>query len=343
MKRERIISPEAVDHEEEQTFLSLRPAVLDDYIGQKNLVGKMRLSIAAARQRGEPHEHILFYGPPGLGKTTLAHVLAKEMEANIIATSGPTLTRAGDLMGVLTNLKRGDVLFIDEIHRLNPVVEEFIYPALEDFRVEFLIDKGAFSRVINMPLKQFTLVGATTRVGLLSAPLRDRFGIYHHIDFYNVEDLQRIVKRSAHLMEIEIDDAGALVVGRRSRGTPRIANRLLRRVRDYCQIKGDGTISAEVAEKALAMEEIDSIGLDKLDRSYLKVIIDYYQGGPVGLETIATTLNEESDTLVDMVEPYLLKIGLVQRTRQGRVATDMAYKHLGIKKGGRSDSQQSLF
>jgi Holliday junction DNA helicase RuvB len=343
MKRERIISPEAVDRDEEQTFLSLRPAVLDDYIGQKNLVGKMRLSIAAARQRGEPHEHILFYGPPGLGKTTLAHVLAREMDANIIATSGPTLTRAGDLMGVLTNLKRGDVLFIDEIHRLNPVVEEFIYPALEDFRVEFLIDKGAFSRVINMPLKQFTLVGATTRVGLLSAPLRDRFGIYHHIDFYDVDDLQRIVRRSARLMEIEIDDAGALVVGQRSRGTPRIANRLLRRVRDYCQIKGDGTITAEIAEKALAMEEIDSIGLDKLDRSYLKVIIDYYQGGPVGLETIATTLNEESDTLVDMVEPYLLKIGLVQRTRQGRVATDLAYEHLGIQKGGRGDSQQSLF
>jgi Holliday junction DNA helicase RuvB len=343
MKRERIIAPEAASRDEERNFLSLRPQVLDDYIGQKNLVAKMRLSIAAARQRGEPHEHMLFHGPPGLGKTTLAHILAREMEAGVISTSGPTLTRAGDLMGILTNLKRGDVLFIDEIHRLNPVVEEFIYPALEDFRVEFLIDKGAFSRVVNMPLKQFTLVGATTRVGLLSAPLRDRFGIYHHIDFYEVADLQQIVIRSARLMEVEIDEKGALIIGRRSRGTPRIANRLLRRVRDYCQIKGDGTITGEVAEKALAMEEIDQIGLDKLDRSYIKVIIDYYRGGPVGLETIATTLNEESDTLVDVVEPFLLKIGLIQRTRQGRVATEAAYKHLGIEQGGRSDSQQSLF
>jgi len=342
MKRERIISPEAVDGNEEETFLSLRPMVLDEYIGQKNLVEKMRLSIAASRQRGEPHEHILFHGPPGLGKTTLAHILAREMEANIVSTSGPTLTRAGDLMGILTNLKRGDVLFIDEIHRLNPVVEEFIYPALEDFRVEFLIDKGAFSRAVNMPLKQFTLVGATTRAGLLSAPLRDRFGIYHHIDFYEIEDLQQVVRRSARLMGVDIDDKGALVIGRRSRGTPRIANRLLRRVRDYCQIKGDGVINADIAEKALTMEEIDTVGLDKLDRSYIKVIINYYQGGPVGLETIATTLNEESDTLVDVVEPFLLKIGLIQRTRQGRIATDAAYDHLGIKKGGAGDSQQSL-
>lgn len=343
MKRERIISSGAIDHEEELNFLSLRPKELDDYIGQKSLVDKMRLSITAARQRDEPHEHILFYGPPGLGKTTLAHILAKEMGANIISTSGPTLTRAGDLMGILTNLTRGDVLFIDEIHRLNPVVEEFIYPALEDFRVEFLIDKGAFSRVINMPLKQFTLVGATTRVGLLSAPLRDRFGIYHHIDFYEVEELQQVVKRSARLLGLRIDDAGALVIGRRSRGTPRIANRLLRRVRDYSQVKGDGTVDGELAEKALTMEGVDDIGLDSLDRSYLKVIIEYYNGGPVGLETIATTLNEESDTLVDMVEPFMLKIGLVQRTRQGRVATDTAYRHLGITKGDTSNPQESLF
>jgi Holliday junction DNA helicase RuvB len=343
MKRERIISPEAAGPEEEKTFLSLRPEILDDYIGQKNLVDKMRLSIAAARQRDEPHEHMLFYGPPGLGKTTLAHILAKEMGANIVSTSGPTLTRSGDLMGILTNLKHGDVLFIDEIHRLNPVVEEFIYPALEDFRVEFLIDKGAFSRVINMPLKQFTMVGATTRAGMLSAPLRDRFGIYHHIDFYEVVDLQKVAIRSAGLLKVKIDEEGALVIGQRSRGTPRIANRLLRRVRDYCQIKGDGTIDAEVARKALNMEGIDNIGLDKLDRDYLKIIIDFYGGGPVGLEAIATTLNEESDILVDMVEPFLLKIGLIQRTRQGRIATDAAYKHLGIDKGGKSNPQESLF
>jgi len=343
MKRERIITPEAMDREEEQSFLSLRPESLDDYIGQKNLVDKMRLSIAAARQRGEPHEHMLFYGPPGLGKTTLAHILAREMGANLVSSSGPALTRSGDLMGILTNLKRGDVLFIDEIHRLNPIVEEFIYPALEDFRVEFMIDKGPFSRVINMPLKQFTMVGATTRVGLLSAPLRDRFGIYHYLDFYEPKDLQQIVRRSARILGVEIDEDGAAVIGRRSRGTPRIANRLLRRVRDYCQIKGDGKINADQAEKALAMEGIDNIGLDKLDRSYLRIIIDYYKGGPVGLETIASTLNEESDTMVDMVEPFLLKIGVVQRTRQGRVATDAAYMHLGIKKGGTTDVQKSLF
>jgi Holliday junction DNA helicase RuvB len=343
VKRERLITPEEVNQEEERSFRSLRPEVLDDYIGQKSLVDKLRLSITAARQRGEPHEHILFYGPPGLGKTTLAHILAKEMGANIISSSGPTLTRAGDLMGILTNLKRGDVLFIDEIHRLNPIVEEFIYPALEDFRIEFLIDKGAFSRAINMPLKQFTLVGATTRAGLLSAPLRDRFGIYHHIDFYEPEELQLVVKRSAGLLNLEIDDEGALVIGKRSRGTPRIANRLLRRVRDYSEVKEDGKISAALAERALEMEGIDSIGLDGLDRSYIKIIIDYYNGGPVGLETIATTLNEESDTLVDVVEPFLLKIGLIQRTRQGRIATESAYVHLGLKKSPPSNRQESLF
>ncbi|MCK5125402.1 MAG: Holliday junction branch migration DNA helicase RuvB [candidate division Zixibacteria bacterium] len=343
MKRERIVSPESATPEEEKTFLSLRPTALDECIGQKNLLDKMRLSIEAAQRRQEPHEHMLFYGPPGLGKTTLANILAKEMGANIVSTSGPTLTRSGDLMGILTNLKHGDVLFIDEIHRLNPVVEEFIYPALEDFRVEFLIDKGAFSRVINMPLKQFTMVGATTRAGMLSAPLRDRFGIYHHIDFYEDGDLAEIATRSANLLKVDIDNAGAAVIGQRSRGTPRIANRLLRRVRDYCQVKGDGFINADIAKKALQLEGIDKIGLDKLDRSFIKIIIDYYKGGPVGIETIATTLNEESDTLVDMVEPYLLKIGLIQRTRQGRIATAKAYDHLGIKRGETSGPQESLF
>ncbi len=343
MKRERILSPEAVSREEEKNLRSLRPTMLDEYVGQKDLVAKLRLSIEAARRRGEPHEHVLFYGPPGLGKTTLAHIIAREMGADIVTTSGPTLTRSGDLMGVLTNLKRGDVLFIDEIHRLNPIVEEFIYPAMEDFKVEFLVDKGAFARAINMPLKQFTLIGATTRAGLLTAPMRDRFGIYHHIDFYEVEDLRQIAKRSAGLLKVGIDDEAALIVGQRSRGTPRIANRLLRRVRDYSEVKADGEITADLARKALEMEGIDGIGLDKLDRSYLKVIIDYYNGGPVGLETIATTLNEESDTLVDMVEPYLLKIGYVQRTRQGRIATESSYEHLGIKKGGTSGPQESLF
>jgi len=343
MKRERIVTPEEVGREENQEFLSLRPERLDDYIGQENLVEKLRLSIEAARRRGEPHEHILFYGPPGLGKTTLAHILAREMDTKIYSASGPSLTRSGDLMGILTNLKRGDILFIDEIHRLNPVVEEFIYPALEDFRIEFLIDKGAFSRVINMPLKQFTMIGATTRAGMLSAPLRDRFGIYHHIDFYSPDELARVARRSARLLEISIDDEAAAIIGQRSRGTPRIANRLLRRVRDYTQVKGDGTITGEVTEEALRLEGVDNIGLDNLDRSYLRIIIEYYRGGPVGLEAIATTLNEESDTLVDMVEPYLLKIGLVQRTRQGRIAADKAYQHLGLKREGPADSQASLF
>ncbi len=343
MKRERIITPDVINREEEQTLRSLRPEVLDDYIGQRGLVAKLRLSIEAARKRDEPHEHVLFYGPPGLGKTTLANIIAREMGVGIVSTSGPTLTRSGDLMGILTNLKRCEVLFIDEIHRMNPVVEEFIYPAMEDFRVEFLIDKGAFARVINMPLKQFTLIGATTRAGLLTAPMRDRFGIYHHIDFYEVEDLQKIVIRSAGLLGSAITEDAALIIGRRSRGTPRVANRLLRRVRDFCDVKGDGSITANAAEKALEMEGIDTVGLDKLDRSYLKVIIDFYNGGPVGIETIATTLNEESDVLADMVEPYLLKIGFVQRTRQGRIAAKIAYKHLGLLKEGDSSSQESLF
>jgi Holliday junction DNA helicase RuvB len=342
MNRERIITGQAGTTEEEKAFLSLRPESFAEYVGQKKLVEKLRLSVQACRQRGEPHEHVLFYGPPGLGKTTLAHIIAHELNADIICTSGPSLTRSGDLMGILTNLKQGDVLFIDEIHRLNPVVEEFIYPAMEDFRVEFVLDKGAFSRVMNMPLKRFTMVGATTRAGLLSAPLRDRFGIYHHIDFYDTDDLKKIVQRSAKLLGVTIDSEGAAVIARRSRGTPRIANRLLRRVRDFTEVKADGVITADLAQKALSLEGIDEVGLDKLDRRYLSVIVDYYKGGPVGLEALASTLNEESDTLVDMVEPFLLKIGFVQRTRQGRVISDVAMKHLG-RSTGKDNSQQSLF
>jgi Holliday junction DNA helicase RuvB len=252
------------------------------------------------------------------------------MDARIIATSGPSLQRTGDLMGILTNLAEGDVLFIDEIHRLSPIIEEFIYPAMEDFKVDFVVDKGAFAKVINIPLKRFTLVGATTRAGMLSAPLRDRFGLYYHLDFYPVDELKEIVTRSASLLDIEIDAAAAEVVSSRSRGTPRIANRLLRRVRDYAAVKGNGQIDSEIAAKALEAEGIDTVGLDPLDRKLLQVIIEYYKGGPVGIEALAATLSEEADTLVDMVEPYLLKIGYVQRTKRGRMASADAARHLGL-------------
>jgi Holliday junction DNA helicase RuvB len=298
--------------------------------------------LEAAKGRNEAVEHILLYGPPGLGKTTLAHIIANEMGSRIISTSGPALQRAGDLMGILTNLNEGDVLFIDEIHRLSSVIEEFVYPAMEDFKVDFVVDKGAFAKVINVPLKRFTLVGATTRAGMLSAPFRDRFGLYYHIDFYPPEELEEVVLRSAKLLEIEVDRGAARVVSGRARGTPRIANRLLRRVRDYAAVKGKGSVDEEIAIKALDAEGVDSAGLDNLDRKLLQIIIDYYKGGPVGIEALAATLNEEVDTLVDMVEPYLLKIGFVQRTKRGRVASAEAARHLGLRSPG-DRSQQSLF
>jgi len=341
VSRERIVSGEIISPEEESFILSLRPKKLDEYIGQKKLKEKLRVSVEAARKRGEACEHTLFYGPPGLGKTTLAYIIANEMGSSLVATSGPSLSRTGDLMGILTNLKEGDVLFIDEIHRLSPAIEEFIYPAMEDFKVDFVVDKGAFAKVINIPLKRFTLIGATTRAGLLSPPLRDRFGLYHHIDFYPPEELKEIVIRSAKLLEVSIDDDSALEIARRSRGTPRVANRLLRRVRDFVQVKGDGKITVELARKALDAEGIDSIGLDNLDRKFLKVIIEYYKGGPVGIEALGATLSEELDTLVDVVEPFLLKIGFLQRTKRGRMVSSEAVKHLGLKID-KSD-QQKLF
>lgn len=330
MSRERIVGGDTASVDEEVFTWSLRPKTIKEYIGQPTIIDKLCVSLEAARRRGDPQEHLLLHGPPGLGKTTLAHIIAREMDSRLVTTSGPSLTRIADLMGILTNLEVGDVLFIDEIHRLPNVIEEFIYPAMEDFRVDFVLDKGPFSKIINVPLKRFTLVGATTRVGLLSAPLRDRFGMTYHLDFYPVEELFKIVIRSAELLKVEIDREGAEVIARRSRGTPRIANRLLRRVRDYAIVRGDGNIDAAIAEKSLAMEGVDDRGLDDLDRAFLKVIIDYYNGGPVGIEAVAATLSEESNTIEEMVEPYLLKIGFIMRTKRGRLVGPDAYRHLGL-------------
>jgi len=324
-----IVDGDCLPVDQEPELQSLRPENLDEYVGQPEVVDSLKIAIQAALMREEPLEHVLFHGPPGLGKTTLAHIIAKEMGGRLTVTSGPALEKGGDLIGILTHLEEGDVLFVDEIHRTPKNVEEFLYPAMEDFAVDFVFDKGIHARSHRYRLNRFTLVGATTRVGLLSAPLRDRFGLFRSLDFYDDSDLVRIIKRSAAILDVEVDQQGAQCLAQRSRGTPRIVNRLLKRVRDFTQVRGDGNISRDTVEAALALEGVDEQGLTRLDRRYLKTIIDYYHGGPVGIEAIAATLQEESDTLVDVVEPYMLKIGLVMRTSSGRKAPEAAYRHLG--------------
>jgi holliday junction DNA helicase RuvB len=322
------------DAVDEENNFSLRPKRLPEYIGQERIVETLRIAIEAALQRKESLDHILFNGPPGLGKTTLAHIIAHEMGTKIITSSGPALEKGGDLMGILTHLEQGDILFIDEIHRLPKIVEEFLYPAMEDYAVDFIFDKGVHARTHRYRLEPFTLIGATTRSGLLSSPLRERFGITRDLDFYNEKDLVLIVKRSAAILNISIDQTGAYEIARRARGTPRVANRLLKRVRDYAQVRVDGNITKEVAMEALALEGIDESGLGEMDRKLLQTIMLNYKGGPVGIEALASTLQIETDVLLDVVEPYLLKTGFIIRMSHGRKATESAYAHLNISHKG---------
>ncbi len=319
--------------------LTLRPSLFSEFTGQPKVKERLEIGVAAARKRGEALDHILLSGPPGLGKTTLAYILAKAMGANIKSTSGPTIEKAADLAGLLTNLEAGDVLFIDEIHRLQKTIEEYLYPAMEDFKLDIIIDQGPNARSVRLNLPRFTLIGATTRVGLISAPLVTRFAVRERLDYYAAEDLQKIVLRSARLLSVEIEVPGAHEIARRSRGTPRIANNLLRRVRDYAQVKHDGKITAQVADRALAMLEIDQNGLDEMDKRILEAIIGKFGGGPVGLTSLAVAVGEEPDTIEEVYEPYLIMEGYLKRTAQGRVATEVSYQKLGLKPGG---NQQRL-
>ena len=327
---ERISKEEDGSEEKVEDYLSLRPRKLSEYIGQSRVVETLDIAIKAAQKREEPLDHVLFHSPPGLGKTTLAHIIAEEMGVHIVTSSGPAIEKGGDLISILTHLERGDVLFIDEVHRLPKVVEEFLYPAMEDFCIDFIFDKGSHARSHRYRLERFTFVGATTRAGLLSAPLRERFGILRTLDFYTVDELCKVIRRSAAILGVPIDESGTEEIAKRSRGTPRISNRLLKRVRDFAQIRGQGKIDQGIADEALRLEGVDEIGLTSLDRRFLETIIRYYKGGPVGLEAIAATLQEEADTLVDMIEPFLLKIGFVARMQNGRRATELAYQHFGL-------------
>jgi len=324
LSNERIDGEVAIDR-------AIRPATLADYRGQQAVTEQLEIFIPAARQRAEALDHILFFGPPGLGKTTLAHIVANEMNANLHSTSGPVLEKPGDLAAMLTNLEPHDVLFIDEIHRLSPVVEEVLYPAMEDHQLDIMIGEGPAARSIKLDLPPFTLVGATTRAGSLTSPLRDRFGIVLRLDFYRLDDLSHIVKRSAHILNVTVDDAGASEIARRARGTPRIVNRLLRRVRDYAEVKSDGTICEEIAEKALELLKVDPLGFDIMDRRLLLAIIEKFNGGPVGVENLAAAIGEERDTIEDVIEPYLIQQGFLMRTPRGRVATHNVYRHFGLK------------
>ncbi len=336
LNRENDIIVSTINSGEEDLELSLRPQKLTQYIGQDKVKEKMGIFIEAAKMRNEPLDHVLLSGPPGLGKTTMANIISNEMGVNIRITSGPAIERPGDLAAILTNLNENDVLFIDEIHRLNKSVEEIMYPAMEDYALDIIIGKGPSARSIRLDLSKFTLIGATTRAGLLTSPLRDRFGVMCTLDYYKTEDLKQIILRSAGIIGIEIDDAGAQEIARRSRGTPRIANRLLRRVRDFAIVKGKGKIDIETADKALLMLEIDSIGLDRLDRKILNTIIDFYKGGPVGVDTLAASIGEERSTIEDVYEPYLLQIGFLNRTPRGRVVTEKGFKHVKKEKTKKS-------